>query len=340
MQWKSLLLEFYAILSVLTFKRVTNLLRVLFFYILSRITKKVYSAFDPLAISIEPINVCNLKCPECPTGVGVLKRARGQMTLEKYKHVLNHLGSNLIYLNLYVQGESMMHPHFAQMVQMAREKGYYTSCSTNGHYINDEIAERLVVANMTRLIFSVDGLTQNSYEKYRKGGDLHVVLEGIRNVVAAKKKHKSRFPIVVMQFLVFEHNEHELFGVRAFAKDLNVDKLEIKSAQFNLFGNKKVKQPVNARLNRYIGDGSFKLKSRLRNHCWRQWHSAIVTWKGEFCPCCYDKHAKYVLGNVFEGDLQSIFKGENSLNFKKQIIREKSLVDMCLNCPEGRSFLP
>lgn len=340
MQWRSLFLEAYAIFKVLTFRRIVNLFKVVYFYVLSRINRKVYLHYDPVAVSIEPTSVCNLKCPECPTGAGVLNRPRGQMELKQYETLVNQLGPQLMYLNLYVQGEPMMHTQFAEMVSLARKQGYYTSCSTNGHFLTSSVAEKLVAANMTRLIFSVDGLTQDSYQKYRVGGDLSKVLGGIKNIVDAKKRNKSRFPIVVMQFLVFEHNEHELEGIRQLAKNLGVDKLELKSAQFNSFTDGDVKPPKKNKLNRYLAGQPNVVKGRMRNHCWRQWHSAVITWNGELSPCCYDKDAKYAFGNVFKHDFQSLTKSEISSNFKALVISNKKAVAMCLNCPEGHSFLP
>ncbi|WP_430823454.1 radical SAM/SPASM domain-containing protein [Carboxylicivirga sp. N1Y90] len=293
-----------------------------------------------MAVSIEPTSICNLKCPECPTGAGVLNRPRGQMELKQYEVLLGQLGPQLMYLNLYVQGEPMMHPQFAEMVLLARKQGYYTSCSTNGHFLSSGVAEKLVEADMTRLIFSVDGLTQDSYQKYRVGGDLSKVIDSIKNVVEAKRRKKRRFPIVVMQFLVFEHNEHELDGIRQLAKSLDVDKLELKSAQFNSFAQGGVKPPVNNSLNRYVEGQSKVVKGSLRNHCWRQWHSAVITWNGALSPCCFDKDATHAFGNVFDTDFQTLNKSEISFDFKDLIINDKKAIAMCLNCTEGRSFLP
>jgi radical SAM protein with 4Fe4S-binding SPASM domain len=139
-----------------------------------------------------------------------------------------------------------------------------------------------------------------------------------------------------MQFLVFRHNEHELPAIKKLARTLKVDKLEIKTAQFNNFGT--MRPPLNARYSRYSDELGRLLKTTTKNRCWRQWHSATLTWDGRFSPCCYDKDALHSFGNSNNQTIRELWFSKNSLSFKKQIFKDRTTIDMCNNCPEGKTL--
>ena len=255
--------------------------------------------------------------------------------LQHFKKVVDELSPYLIYLNLYVQGEPFMHPQFDVLVRYARSKSIYTSTSTNGHFINAVMAHKIVEAGLTRLIFSLDGITQQSYTKYRRGGDVEVVKQAIRDVVAAKKHHRKHFPLVIIQFLVFKHNEHEMDDLVLLANNLGVDKVEFKSAQFNDFGFGEVEEPENATYARY---SNRMLKHPMRNRCWRMWQAPVVTWDGAVCPCCYDKDAEWSFGNAFQIPIAKLLHSPSYKEFASKVFVDKQQLNMCHNCPEGRGW--
>ncbi|WP_430814138.1 radical SAM/SPASM domain-containing protein [Carboxylicivirga sp. RSCT41] len=334
MALRAFFLEAWAILRVINYRRISNALKLLVSYLFSYRQKKVWLKGKPMAFAIEPTSVCNLKCPECPTGANLLKRPRGMMEMEHFKKILNDLSPELLYLNLYVQGEPMMHPGFGEMLKEAGKHGLYTSTSTNGHYITPAIADELVSGGLSRIIFSVDGTSQESYGLYRVGGNFTKVRQGIIDVVRAKARARSAFPIIVMQFLVFHHNEREIPQIKRLARRLKVDKLEIKTAQLNDFGT--MRPPLNARFSRYADSLGKSLKAESNNRCWRQWHSATATWDGRFAPCCYDKDAEYAFGNTQSHSVKELWSSKESLSFKASVFKDRSKISICRNCPEGR----
>jgi len=256
------------------------------------------------------------------------------LSLQGFKDIIDPLKSTLAYLLLYFQGEPFLNTDVVEMIKYASRNKIYTATSTNGHFMNPSLATQLVENKLTRIIFSVDGTSQESYGVYRVGGNFTKVKTSINQVVEAKKKQGALFPLVVMQFLVFHHNEHELPEIRKLARQLKVDKLEIKTAQFNSFG--KLRPPINARYSRYADELGKILKRKTNNRCWRQWHSATVTWDGRFAPCCYDKDAEHAFGNALEHDATQIWNGPKSMVFKDEIFKNRQQISMCNNCPEGK----
>ncbi len=336
MQIRSTLLHAWAILKTMSLRRICNAVRLVSSYLLSYYGAQFKLSGQPMAFAIEPTSMCNLKCPECPTGANLLKRPRGFMDIQHYGKLLKQLSPELMYLNLYVQGEPLMHPQFANMVVQASKLKLFTSTSTNGHYMTPTLAQQLVEGGLTRLIFSVDGTSQESYGLYRVGGSFHKVKQAMIDIARAKQRARSAYPIVVMQFIVFQHNEHELPYVQKLANSLKVDKLEIKTAQLNAFG--KMRPPLNVKYSRYSDELGKVLKSTPNNRCWRQWHSATATWDGRFSPCCYDKDALHSFGNTNEQTVPQIWHGSKSINFKKQIFKNSAEHEMCRNCTDGQKL--
>ena len=214
----------------------------------------------------------------------------------------------------------------------------YTATSTNAHYLDRENAEKTVASGLDRLIISIDGTTQETYGKYRVGGQLQKVLDGTRNLVEAKKRMKSPTPHIIWQFIVFGHNEHQLEEVRSMSKEYQVDELAVKSAQIYDYETGSALMPGNKEYSRYDMTGAgYSIKNELLNHCWRLWNSCVITWDGKVVPCCFDKDGMYRLGNLGEHSFDSIWHNAQYGAFRKQVLKGRKYIDICRNCSEGTS---
>src|SRR5690606_27298677 len=231
-------------------------------YQYSRITGVPRIAGMPISISIEPTTSCNLRCPECPSGLRSFTRPTGMMDAALLDNVLEQLGSTLFWLTFYFQGEPYLHRDFLTMVRKATSAGVYTSTSTNGHYLDDETARATVESGLNRLIISIDGTTQEAYSSYRRGGILARVLDGTRNVVRWKKHYASATPHIIFQFLVVRQNEHQIPQLRRLAADLGVDQVKLKTAQIYDYVHGSPLIPDNDKYSRYAknSDGTWRIK--------------------------------------------------------------------------------
>lgn len=325
------------ILSHLTLKRLGNIIGVTTGYLMAKWFGRSFHFGLPIALSIEPTTSCNLRCPECPSGLRSFTRPTGMLRPELFHKVIDELHENLFYLIFYFQGEPYLHPSFTDLVAYAVRKNIYTATSTNGHYLNDSNAEKTVRSGLNRLIISIDGTTQQTYENYRIGGSLDKVLEGTRNIIQWKRKLRSSTPYVIFQFLVVRPNEHQVAEVKELAKNLGVDEVVFKTAQIYDYEKGNDLIPLNERYSRYVqsGDGKWRIKNPLLNHCWKLWHSCVITWDGDVVPCCFDKDSQYRMGNVASNTFKSIWKNENYKIFRSKVLKSRSEVDICRNCTEG-----
>lgn len=291
----------------------------------------------PSSVSIEPTTSCNLRCPECPSGLRSFTRPTGMLGMPLFKSAIDQLASRISYLTFYFQGEPYLNPQFTEMVSYAASKGIYTSTSTNAHFLSPEKAEATVNSGLDRMIVSIDGTTQEIYQQYRIGGSLEKVLEGTRNLIAAKKRNRSRSPEIVFQFLVVRPNEHQMSDVHRIAKEIGVDRVVFKSAQIYNFENGSPLIPINAQYSRYrkSQNGTYEVKNKMLRECWKMWHSCVITWDGKVVPCCFDKDAKHVMGDLTMQSFEDIWFGTLYNEFRKTLFESRESIEMCRNCTEG-----
>lgn len=291
----------------------------------------------PLAISVEPTTSCNLRCPECPSGLRAFTRPTGMLDPLFFKSIIDDIHKDLLYLIFYFQGEPYLNPAFLDLVKYATSKKIYTATSTNAHYLNDDNSRKTVESGLDRLIISIDGTTQETYESYRVGGNLDKVIEGARNIVKWKKELKSSTPHVIFQFLVVRHNEHQLDDITKLAREIGVDEVAFKTAQVYDYENGNDLIPENMKYSRYrqSENGKWEIKNNLLNHCWKLWHSCVVTWDGRIVPCCFDKDAEYLMGDLKKNTFNTIWKSSVYNNFRASVLRSRSEIEMCKNCTEG-----
>lgn len=323
--------------SKLTPRRIWNASKVLSSYYVTKWSGRPVQWGKPFTVSFEPTTACNLRCPECPSGLRSFTRPTGNLKQDFFRKTMDEIADDLMYLIFYFQGEPYINPDFLDMVQYAKDKGIYTITSTNGHFLNEENARRTIESGLDRMIISVDGTTQEVYEQYRKSGKLDNVLQGARNVVKWKKKLGSKTPHLIFQFLVVRPNEHQIPAVYELAKEIGIDEVKLKTAQVYDYENGNPLIPTLDKYARYAKqeDGTYRVKNRLLNHCWKLWHSCVITWDGLVVPCCFDKDATHQLGDLKKESFHSLWEAPAYQNFRHQLLQGRDQIDICTNCTEG-----
>jgi radical SAM protein with 4Fe4S-binding SPASM domain len=327
-------------LSKLTVRRIWNALKVYSSYYITVLTKKPVQWGLPVSISFEPTTSCNLKCPECPSGLRQFTRPRGMLKRDFFTKTIDDIYKDILYLIFYFQGEPYLNKNFLEMVSYASSKGLYTATSTNAHFLTDEMAKKTVESGLDRLIISLDGTTQEVYEQYRREGNIEKVIEGARNIVKWKKELKSKTPFVFFQFLVVKPNEHQIEDVKRLANEVGVDEVRFKTAQVYDYENDPNQLiPENEKFSRYKKDktGKHIAKNKLQNHCSKLWEANVITWDGMVVPCCFDKDATHRLGDLKKESFKEIWHNKNYKKFRKEITTSRKNIDICANCSEGLS---
>src|SRR6476659_1596074 len=135
-------------LRKLTLRRFWNMVQVYSSYHISKYSKNPVQWGLPISISFEPTTSCNLRCPECPSGLRAFTRPTGMLQQDFFRQTIDQLYKDLFYLVFYFQGEPYLNPDFLDMVQYASSKKIYTATSTNAHYLDDDNARRTVESRL------------------------------------------------------------------------------------------------------------------------------------------------------------------------------------------------
>ena len=293
----------------------------------------------PFVMMVEPSNLCNLQCPLCPSGNGRMSRDRGNMGLGAFKGLVDEAADHLILLMLWNQGEPFLNKSLLDMIRYAHQRRIPTLTSTNGHFVGTpEQARAVVESGLDEIIISLDGVDQETYERYRVGGQIERVLGCARLLAQAKEELESPTPLVNLQFIVFRHNEPDLARAEQLARELKVDKFLVKTAQVYEPAEADVFLPPTEQYRRYereSGDG-LVVKGQPARGCKVLWYSAMVNWDGAVAPCCFDKDADFEMGRALDGlPFSAVWKNRAYTDFRRRILADRGAIDMCRNCSEG-----
>lgn len=324
------------LLKFFTVKRLVNAVKIVLSFHLSRITRKPIVWGVPLAYMIEPTNHCNLKCPECPSGLGALTRPMGLLKFDDFKKLIDEVKDRGFYVQLFFQGEPYINKELPRMIKYAQENKMYVSISTNGHFITEKNVDNVLENAPDKLVFSIDGLDEESYQIYRSGGTFAKADEGIRLLAKRKKEKNKKLPFIDFQFIMMKHNEHQFEDVKKYCKDNYIDKVTFKSMQVTSYDNALKFLPSNEKYRRYIvKDNSIKIKGKLKNHCFPLWRTSVMTWDGKVVPCCFDKDADFQFGTLNGKSFESIWRSDKYYGFRQRLLNNRNGIGMCTNCIEG-----
>lgn len=274
--------------------------------------KKVYLKSLPVIITIEPCNICNLSCPGCVTGAncpGSIPPA--MLTLGQFKYIFDQIKDYVFNISLYKWGEPFLNKDIFLIIGHATLNRCGTTIHTNFNIFDESMAEQAVKSKLTHIYLSIDGAAQETYEKYRRGGNLARVLKNIEILVNTKKKLRSKFPILTWKYLYFPHNVHEIELARLMAGRLGVDAFEAFPANLDnvsTFGIGKFYDLVSGTVATVAADT-----------CNSLWDSLIIYPDGSVLPCCQAFRTKDVFGNIYNQPLRNIWNNDDFLTLRKTI---------------------
>jgi len=329
----SSLLEFIQIIKILTFKRFLNLLLIVFNYFFSRVLHRVFINSFPFSITIEPTTACNLKCVECPTGINSLTREKGEMDFNTFKLIIDKTKKYSFYLNLYFQGEPFLNKEIVQMINYAAKNKFFVCIATNGHFINATTANEITNNNLHKLIVSLDGISEQTYLKYRQNGNFTTVTEGIKLLADTKKRKKTKLPELTIQMLINKYNENDFEKIKSFSRNIGANSIKFKSMQ--IYNNYDL-LPLNSKYSRYknVNNKNFTLQKKIRNKCFRVWSNAVFIFNGNLVTCCFDKNAENTIGSIHKENIKELWQGKIFNDYRNVILKDRKKNQICRNCTE------
>jgi len=300
---------------------------------LSLVQRSSHITGRPMNITIEPTNICNLQCPVCETGAGVLGRPDGHMTLEQFKTLIDKVAEHTNTLMFYFMGEPFLNKHAYQMIRYAKDQGipFITTC-TNGDAVN---AEKLAESGIDEVRFQIGGMTQETHQTYRIGSNLERVFKNLRETI--QFRNERRLPMkIISGFILMKHNEHEVETFKVALSQMGVDEAEVIDPCVRTIEQGLQMLPTDKE--RWFYDpvaferGILRPKIVPDNECPWIYYSMAVHVNGNVVPCCRDPKGEEIMGNLFSQSLEEVWNGAPYRAFRDKLHRNQGDIGICRLC--------
>jgi len=303
-----------------------------------KMERKEFVTGYPYWLTIDPTNFCNLRCPFCPTGQQRNSRTKAMLSLDNFKRIIDKLGPYLIHIDFCNWGEPFLNRHLSEMIKYSGQYFVDTKVDTNLTLLTEKDAENIIISGLDKIIVSIDGITPQTYSRYRAGGDFNKVIQNLKTLLKKKKELRRLNPYISWQFLVFRHNEHEVEEVKKIGKDLGVDHIGITNA----FIGDKGWIPLNKDYSNYNREDieeditSDHFKTVENNMCNWPWEAIVINPNGSISPCCSVEDEKDDFGNVFSRSFSEIWNNKK-YRTARGYIKDKKMMqssdgNICVNC--------
>lgn len=281
----------------------------------------------PTRISIETGNICNLRCPLCPTGQKKEGISRGFMSFENYRKIIDELSDDLLLVRLYNWGEPLLNRDIVSMIKYAHDRGIGVTISSNLNTPGPELAREILIAGLQKIFVSCDGISEETYSKYHVGGSFEQVMENLKLLIRTKAEIPGCNTRIIWLFHVFRHNQHEVEKAVQMASELGV---EIRINKMRTDMGKEIFEPADEAIKRdrewipddprYCAFDLDKKESRQKkSFCSLLWKETVINWDGSVLPCCSVCEEKYSFGNAFQQSFKSIWNGDAYIAARKEV---------------------
>lgn len=299
--------------------------------------------YAPTKITVESGNVCNLRCPLCPTGQGDPSATKGLLPLETFRRLLDQLGDDLVTIRLYNWGEPLLNKSLLDMCELAYRRKVSIKISTHLNDLTPELADGLLRARVKKIYISADGATPESYAIYRRGGDFKKLMDNIRMLVAKKRELGAYFTRIIWLFHVFRHNEHEVEAARRIAEELGVE-LQINMARTDM--GKEIFEsakdalardgdwlPEKAEYCAYDREGGIAQREPM---CTLPWKDTAINWDGRVLACCSVYSETHAYGSIHDHEFREVWNGDLYRDARREILGKPDTRDtICKTCKKN-----
>lgn len=307
--------------TLISYKKIINL-ALLCVCIIFKINR---SKNSPFYLMVETTSICNLSCPMCPRQLASINRKNNLIDYGLFQKLMEETGSKLMFLLLWNFGEPFLNPELFKMIRLAKKYHVFVGISTNGILLTKGNIYKLLDSGLDYLIISLDGADENTYIKYRKGGNFYTVVNNIKELIRARSREHLAKPFVNLQCIIFKDTAYQMNDYIALGKNLGVDKISFKKIHYSHLINKDM-LPSEKRYTRERKSEAF---------CSRPFLGAVVLSDGDVGVCCNDLEAKHIIENIKNLSFLSIWNSKEFRFFRDSITKNFKNVDICQTCYSG-----
>lgn len=266
-------------------------------------SKMEYVPDFPLFVRFETKFRCNLRCKMCVHGHPELARGYsypGEMSFKTYCRLIDEcVEHDCPSIGVNHANEPLLDRDLVERIHYAAQKGIMDiHLNTNAVLLTEELAKRLLDSGLTRLCFSIDAATKETFQKIRVGADYDLIMRNIDMFLELKEKGGYTLPVTRASMVLQEDNadEVEQFKQQWLQK---VDYVAIQRyVPISPFDEDESDEWAHAKEMSPIQGGQ---------KCSYPYESLFIHGDGLVLPCAAHKARKIAVGNIHEQSIYDIW---------------------------------
>lgn len=285
--------------------------------------------YFPRFFEVETVNACNARCRICT--IAEWSRRKSYLMpgriwnkflneIKNYSHWINRV-------NLSRDGEPLLDPRLETRIRDLKNAGIrYVTLSTNGSLLNKKIGRSLLDSGLDDIMFSIDGLTKETFERIRIGLKFEEVAGNCIDFIKMRDSMNYKTTIRVRMVLQDE-NRGELEGWlkywKPFLKTKRGDRVYAKPA--HSWGNQlKGYRDI-------VGQAADKDYSG--ELCISPWSTLVVKVNGDIPMCPVDFKCRYFMGNIGKSAIKDIWNSDGFNNVRDRLTSgQRNSLKLCKDC--------
>jgi len=296
------------------------------------------SGASPIMMNFELWNECNESCVFCRSADDLIYDAnpaghgqpipKGKMPIEMFETVIEQVKSGLIVAVPYVNGEPLLSKDIYRAVGAATKAKVGSIIATNGVLLNERNSRQLLNAGIDLIKIHISGFSQPVHSVQHRRGDVERIKENVRRLVSMRDA--AGLPtIILLDYILYRHNEHELELARQFAEDLGI--------LFNIrSGNNKGMEDSEP--------SNVPATLPIYEPCTWLWTVLTMDWNGAVYPCCdhvvWSGAEAYEMYDTRASDIATIWNGPKAQAMRRiHGSQGRTPIEICAGCPRiGTAF--
>jgi radical SAM protein with 4Fe4S-binding SPASM domain len=280
----------------------------------------------PLYLMLEQSYSCNLKCPSCIHGFPEEKKKFDPEVKIMPRTVFDQIikegeANNCPSISFCVNDEPLIVPDLPERVAFAKAHGFMDLfITTNGTFLDLDLAKELIEAGLTRILFSIDAATSETYDKVRPEGDFDRVVRNLEALVEFKNSKGLVLPVIRASFVYSQLNAHERDIFMEKFSPL-VDYIEIQGFSSYYDHNTDLIPKESVQVSNFA--------------CNEPWRKLIIRADGDVLPCCNFYGYGVVVGNITKKPLKEIFNSRQLQDLRKEFKEGTYSLSPCNACSKS-----
>lgn len=285
-----------------------------------------------MLINLELGNQCNVNCLFCRTASGEIPDcnpdhperfiSKGQMSYETAADIIRQVSPYCFIAVLYTNGEPLLYPQIVELTRLATKYGLATMMATNGTLLNRDKAKALLEAGLDFIKIAISGYSQEVYGVEARYGNVEKVKTAIRDIAHLKKEGRYN-TVIMVDYILYKYNQHELPQVRAMCQDLGV-MLSVRPG--NPKGGLEDQEPPLS-----------TVALPLPMSCDWLWKAIQVDWTGDIQFCCecgtWGGTKPYVRFEPGLTDIKKVWNGPDAQNMRSMMRDQgRFCLPICKSC--------